>query len=432
MTVALWFKNDHTGLSSDSFHFAHGESFSSPNVIGFFDNYSNNTTYFYVRTTGSGVTVWTTKPYTTKKWCHLAFVFDFDTTNSTCVAKCYVNGVLEQTRNITNTQPNYTTENMLFQQNFQVNETKISDFRIYATALSADDIKQLYSSPIAIDNQGKLHCSEIVENAKYPSKYWHTPSYAEMNYLLNTRTNASNLRTLGSVNVNGTYVNGCFLLPDDWVLPAGVTMTITMANYTTNSYSLEDFVKFEDSGVIFLPFNYCRDNISFNSYCSYVLGSSSSADSKQDIAFRSPDNIQDKFVFPDTSQKCVGSSVRLCRSSQDSHSFSTSATSSIKFANGNVQYHCTQHKWRFAEHQYDYIGADNANISDSYNGWIDLFGYGTSGVNYSPTLHTTNNADYASGDITNTDNDWGINEIIENDTLGMSEGIITAKEFKEI
>ena len=53
-------------------------------------------------------------------------------------------------------------------------------------------------------------------------------------------------------------------------------------------------------------------------------------------------------------------------------------------------------------------------------------------MNYLPTLHTTNNADYASGDITNTDNDWGINEIIENDTLGMSEGIITAKEFKEI
>jgi hypothetical protein len=26
-------------------------------------------------------------------------------------------------------------------------------------------------------------------------------------------------------------------------------------------------------------------------------------------------------------------------------------------------------------------------------------------------LHTTNNSDYASGDISNTDNDWGINEI---------------------
>jgi len=26
----------------------------------------------------------------------------------------------------------------------------------------------------------------------------------------------------------------------------------------------------------------------------------------------------------------------------------------------------------------------------------------------------------------------GINEIIENDILGMSEGVITAKEFKEI
>ena len=40
----------------------------------------------------------------------------------------------------------------------------ISDFRIYATALSADDIKALYNNPISIDNKNNLHCLELDEN----------------------------------------------------------------------------------------------------------------------------------------------------------------------------------------------------------------------------------------------------------------------------
>lgn len=37
----------------------------------------------------------------------------------------------------------------------------ISDFRIYATALSAEDIKELYNTPISIDNHKNLHCMEL-------------------------------------------------------------------------------------------------------------------------------------------------------------------------------------------------------------------------------------------------------------------------------
>lgn len=39
----------------------------------------------------------------------------------------------------------------------------VSDFRIYATALSADDIKALYNTPISIDDKNTLHCTEIIE-----------------------------------------------------------------------------------------------------------------------------------------------------------------------------------------------------------------------------------------------------------------------------
>lgn len=37
--------------------------------------------------------------------------------------------------------------------------------------------------------------------------------------------------------------------------------------------------------------------------------------------------------------------------------------------------------WRFAAYQYDIIGNANSSIGEYYNGWIDLFGWGTSGYN---------------------------------------------------
>ena len=63
--------------------------------------------------------------------------------------------------------------------------------------------------------------------------------------------------------------------------------------------------------------------------------------------------------------------------------------SQVYFAAGNLQYQCSTEEWRIAPHQWDYIGngssftnvnyGNNASIANGYNGWIDLFGWGTSG-----------------------------------------------------
>ncbi len=82
--------------------------------------------------------------------------------------------------------------------------------------------------------------------------------------------------------------------------------------------------------------------------------------------------------------------------------FSVSATKQVYFSQGNLQYQASTKTWRFAEHQYDYVGSDNRSISSTYSGWIDLFGWGT-GSN--PTLSSTNFEDYG------TFVDWGCNAI---------------------
>ena len=61
--------------------------------------------------------------------------------------------------------------------------------------------------------------------------------------------------------------------------------------------------------------------------------------------------------------------------------FSVSESQQVYFSQGNLQYQASTNTWRFAECQWDYIGSSNRYISSNYSGWIDLFGWGTSGWN---------------------------------------------------
>ncbi len=106
--------------------------------------------------------------------------------------------------------------------------------------------------------------------------------------------------------------------------------------------------------------------------------------------------------------------------------FSVSSTKIVKFSKGNLQYQASTGTWRFAENQYDYIGNGNVNISSSYNGWIDLFGWGTSGWNvaanaYQPWSTSTTPSDYYLGGVYDNscvgpyaNADWGVYNAISN------------------
>jgi hypothetical protein len=125
-----------------------------------------------------------------------------------------------------------------------------------------------------------------------------------------------------------------------------------------------------------------------------------------------------------------------------SGAFSISATSKAYFSRGNLQYKhygsstADGGTWRFAKHQYDYVGgtlalsswgrqgnvvlqadvAGDTGLSDnemigaaSYVGWIDLFGYGTGN---NPTEHSVLNSQY------NDWHEWGEHNIVNSGKPG--------------
>lgn len=80
--------------------------------------------------------------------------------------------------------------------------------------------------------------------------------------------------------------------------------------------------------------------------------------------------------------------------------FSVSPTEKVHFSKGNLQYQASTNTWRFAEHQWDYIGDANLKIPQVYNDWLDLFGWGTGD---DPTKTSTRSRDYSNF------TDWGSN-----------------------
>lgn len=89
----------------------------------------------------------------------------------------------------------------------------------------------------------------------------------------------------------------------------------------------------------------------------------------------------------------------------------------VVFSKGNLQYQASSRTWRFANRQYDVAGFDNELADTTYNGWIDLFGWGTSGEGgLMPYTVSDSSGRYAFGrfDIDGSEYDWGVHNAISN------------------
>ena len=92
---------------------------------------------------------------------------------------------------------------------------------------------------------------------------WRTLTYDEWEYILNTRTNASDKKGIARINLNNDgsqYANGLILLPDSWTLPDGVSFTTGFNTYSGEDFyalyqtiSLSDWQQLEAAGALFLP-----------------------------------------------------------------------------------------------------------------------------------------------------------------------------------
>jgi len=95
--------------------------------------------------------------YTKDEWCHIALTFKDG------VLKYYRNGsyitTVDRTNRGTFIKGQYTSNARLFN-NWN---GRLSDFRLYCTALSDDDIKELYNTSASIDNKNNLFTGELVE-----------------------------------------------------------------------------------------------------------------------------------------------------------------------------------------------------------------------------------------------------------------------------
>jgi len=281
-----------------------------------------------------------------------------------------------------------------------------------------------------------------ISNGGNQAGMWRTMTKDEWEYLLNTRaaSTVSGIENARFTKATVGGVSGVIILPDSFTLPAGVGELVNINNpdvdYTGNTYTTEQWAALETAGAIFLPAAGYRNSPgaegvgTYGHYWSSTYGNENYAFSK----YFSNDGL---YMYG--GNRDGGRTVRLVKATEQAgtseafdadgasvKTFSVSASSTVNFSKGNLQYNAAQDTWRFAENQYDYVGNDNSNISSSYDGWIDLFGWGTSGWNsganeYQPWASSTTDEDYYPGGswenhLTGAyaNADWGVYNAISN------------------
>lgn len=88
------------------------------------------------------------------------------------------------------------------------------------------------------------------QNGGYPENgLWRTLTSDEWIFLFDKRPNARNLRGQATVNNHHGYI----LLPDSWQLPQGLSFRPQPNNWSTNTYTAEQWKRMEQNGAVFLP-----------------------------------------------------------------------------------------------------------------------------------------------------------------------------------
>ena len=148
-TVSAWVKPTNIGVGTQ-------------NLVNFHSGYTlsrgtNGRTLMYMNSGVDDHYVYGSK-LTENKWTHVTWVYD----KSSLRCQVYYDGILHASSSNfrDNHIPSGFKATTIFGANFVGN---ISDVRIYATALSPEDILELYQTRASVDNEGNLFVQEIDE-----------------------------------------------------------------------------------------------------------------------------------------------------------------------------------------------------------------------------------------------------------------------------
>ena len=313
---------------------------------------------------------------------------------------------------------------------------------------------------------------------------WHTLSHSQWDYLLNGRPAASSKRFFARIDGvpspdgNPLSVKGYVILSDTHT-PTGISFNPNATNCDENVLSLEDWDSIEAHGALFLPIN--NDGWSTATYWTQSSGGSGSAwalNLGNDVCILAPYNRSNSYcvrlaqdyvagvpecncTYYDTNIISSGTyswhgytyttsgdymeaivnnagcdsiitlSLIVEGSGELNGAFSVSPTKQIVFSQGNLQYKPSAKIWRFGNHQFDYVGAQNKYTSPTYTGWIDLFAWGVCGyhdstdvfnLRYDPSVAYGESDGYGPSvnmsdwnlENTSKEYDWGIHNAIAN------------------
>ena len=136
---------------------------------------------------------------------------------------------------------------------------------------------------------------------------WRTLKKSEWVYVFANRTNAQQKLSQGTV----VDVPGLILLPDDWSLPAGLTFVPKAGNWTTNTYTQDQWELMEAHGAVFLPAAGCRTGTSVEKVGTHGYYWSSSL---SDVTTAYVMTFNSSAYDPQhSSERSVGRSVRLVK-----------------------------------------------------------------------------------------------------------------------
>jgi len=162
-TISFWlYSNDVSGIIADVFG---GGSYGNTQGGVAFSHYTSNVWYqdMYLVTSGRKTINVSSFVIPVNQWNHIIIIRD---RNNLC-NKMYVNGSL------VNTLSNVPDEDIIWNKTtfklkigkgyYAGTQGKIADFRIYATALSADDIKEIYQTRASYDKKGNIFTGSVDE-----------------------------------------------------------------------------------------------------------------------------------------------------------------------------------------------------------------------------------------------------------------------------